>query len=103
MTWTKEDEQKIRSLILNDDIANVKIGIYLALNTLGMSIDELGLLVTGKDIKTTYYNDGQSAEYQMRAFGKIMASNHIRAGWEQTYQFYLTRYKYRIYELLNEI
>lgn len=102
MTWTKEDEQKIRSLILNDDIANVKIGIYLALNTLGMSIDELGLLVTIDDVVhiTGQVNDQTLVE--LFAFGKVMACNY--EGFESySYKHYLTRYVERINELLNEI
>lgn len=102
MTWTKEDEQKIRSLILNDDIANVKIGIYLALNTLGMNIDELGVLVTVDDIKIV--NDFVvKPEYQMIAFGKVMASNYTNVDKSHTYQYYLYRFRDRIKELLNEI
>ena len=102
MTWTKEDEQKIRSLILNDDIANVKIGIYLALNTLGMSIDELGRLVTVDDIKIV--NDFVvKPEQRVVAFGKIMASHFTNIDLLYTYSYYLTRYSDRIKELLNEI
>lgn len=58
MTWTKEDEQKIRSLILNDDVDSVHVGISLAIYTLGMTvkelvdlIDESCIKIVGRDIK----------------------------------------------------
>lgn len=84
---TEEDKDKIRQLIMSDDVGNVIIGVKIAKNVLGMNAKQIKALITIHDVKPilNQYNNLQG--YELYAFGKRYWGN-IRSSAYSVYNDY---------------
>lgn len=73
MNYKQEDINKIKQLIKSTDDTNIKLGCILAINTLGMTIDELIDLIDESDVIEN--NDERDWKYLLFAFGDVWYSD----------------------------
>lgn len=76
---TEEDKDKIRQLIMSDDIGNVTIGVKIAKNVLGMKIRHLKDLITMNDC--TSYRNGNLTHWKLSVFGAVYKGSDKYSAW----------------------
>lgn len=96
MTWTKEDEQKIKQLVFSDDNDSVHVGISLAIYTLGMTVKELVDLIDESCIKVV----GDANLRESKAFNTTLTSRYSNI---YHINFHKDRANEKIANYLNEL